>query len=838
MAADAKPERTTGRMKPPAPSPVAATSLHLGGEVSTSFTLGEYRVVRLLGEGAMGKVYEAVQASLGRTVALKVLPEAFARSADAVERFEREARSAADLKHPNIVPVYQFGREGDLHWYAMELVDGRSLRDLLKDPRKPLEDQKKVAKYVLNAALALDYAHGRGVIHRDVKPDNILVRSKDDQVILTDFGLARLEDRRAITQAGALMGTPVYMAPEQALGKEIDRRVDVWALGVTLHELLGGKLPFFSERLRDLLVQITQEPPASLREQRPDVSPDLEAIALKCMAKERDERYPTAKAVADDLIRFFRGELVSSRSMGRVERLLRTARKNRAVTALAALLVVGVTATLVGTRVLARARATHQAREALDAAQALVAGPLRAHAAAAERLAAARAARDRARPGAKPAERRQQRAAAAEDAARALEGLRAAEQGLLDRTADADAAASRALVHLRAALLVAPDGHPLRAEAEALGEQLVLALRGRARRAGDAELVAAADRERTTLGRATGAAGPCGLAVITDPPGARAALHAVRQDARGWTLGEPDGLGTTPLGGIEVAPGEYVLVLEAEGRTPARVPLRVDEDDRTLDVALELAAAGAAPPGFVWIAPGECGVGGDPRAVRSLSAERLPAWTDGFFLAEVETTVAEWVAFLNALPAAERAAHLASPVQLDAGGAAVAARPGAAEQAVTGVRLESARAYARWRSAREPTRRYRLPTDVEWEKAARGPAGRAFPWGDGFDPEARPPLSNLHLGEDQGRPRLSAPRAFPWDRSIWNVFDLAGNVSEWVEGGFPGNARFGVLRGGSWDRGAEVVRLASREPIDPADTADLLRVRDRVGFRLALDVVE
>ncbi len=555
MTADAKPERTTGRLKPPpAPSPVAAPSLHLGGEVATSFTLGEYRVVRLLGEGAMGKVYEAVQASLGRTVALKVLPEAFARSADAVERFEREARSAADLKHPNIVPVYQFGREGDLHWYAMELVDGRSLRDLLKDPRKPLEDQKKVAKYVLNAALALDYAHGRGVIHRDVKPDNILVRSKDDQVILTDFGLARLEDRKAITQAGALMGTPVYMAPEQALGKEIDRRVDVWALGVTLHELLGGKLPFYSERLRDLLVQITQEPPASLREQRPDVSPDLEAIALKCMAKERDERYPTAKAVADDLIRYFRGELVSSRSMGRVERLLRTARKNRAVTVLAALLVVGVTATLVGTRVLARARATHQAREALDAAQALVAGPLRAHAAAAERLAAARAARDGARPGVEPAERRQQRAAAAEDAARALEGLRAAEQGLLDRTADSDAAASRALVHLRAALLVAPEGHPLRAEAEALGEQLVLALRGRARRAGDAELVAAADRERTTLGRAPGAAGPCGLAVVTDPPGARAALHAVRQDARGWTLGDPEGLPTTPLSVAEVMP--------------------------------------------------------------------------------------------------------------------------------------------------------------------------------------------------------------------------------------------------------------------------------------------
>ena len=189
-----------------------AMPLHVGGEHASSWKLGDYRIIRLLGEGAMGKVYEAVQESLQRRVALKLLPDDFAQDPDAVARFEREAHAAAALVHSAIVPIYHFGCEDGAWFYTMEYVIGRSLRDLLKDPKGPLSDPRKVAKYILNVALGLDYAHGRGVVHRDVKPDNILVR-EDDQALITDFGLARKRDQKAITQAGALMGTPAYMAP-------------------------------------------------------------------------------------------------------------------------------------------------------------------------------------------------------------------------------------------------------------------------------------------------------------------------------------------------------------------------------------------------------------------------------------------------------------------------------------------------------------------------------------------------------------------------------------------------------------------------------------------------
>ncbi|MBX3467210.1 MAG: serine/threonine protein kinase [Planctomycetes bacterium] len=361
-----------------APRAPKAVPLHLGGEHVSTWRLGDYRVVRLLGEGAMGKVYEAVQESLQRRVALKVLPDDFAQDPDAVTRFEREARAAAALVHPSIVPIYQFGCEGRTWFYAMEFVAGRSLRDLLKESRGPLHDPKKVAKYVLNVALGLDYAHGQGVVHRDIKPDNILVR-EDDQALITDFGLARRHDQKAITQAGALMGTPTYMAPEQAMGRTVDARADVWALGVTLHECLsGGQLPFPSQQLRELLIQITQQEPPPLRALRPELSPDLEAIVRKCLRKEPQERYQTAKEVADELIRFFRGDVVRAREATRAQRALRQVRKHPLTAALGALLVLVIVGALAGGVVVSRVRAVAAAGERVAAAEALVGAPLAA----------------------------------------------------------------------------------------------------------------------------------------------------------------------------------------------------------------------------------------------------------------------------------------------------------------------------------------------------------------------------------------------------------------------------------------------------------------------------
>ncbi|MBX3467209.1 MAG: SUMF1/EgtB/PvdO family nonheme iron enzyme [Planctomycetes bacterium] len=316
-------------------------------------------------------------------------------------------------------------------------------------------------------------------------------------------------------------------------------------------------------------------------------------------------------------------------------------------------------------------------------------------------------------------------------------------------------------------------------------------------------------------------------------------LHAVVVDAdRTWSLGDQQDLGPSPVTpGLEVPPGEYVLVLEAPGRVPVRVPLHLRRGPDPVVVRVELPAAAGVPPGFVHVPPGEFFAGGDPEAVRPLFARREPVWVAGFFLGQHEVTAAEYAEFLDALPAAERAAHLPSPFLLAPhpdDPLRQVPRAGRERLPAAGVRLESARAYCRWRSS-VLGRALRLPTEVEWEKAARGPAGRFFPWGDAFDPAAPQPAARLHQGGEDGAPALDPVGSHPRDRSIYGVFDLAGNVSEWVEGRFEGEARFGVLRGGSWARGPEVTRLASREPVDSTDTADFLRLRDRIGFRVAFD---
>src|SRR5690606_24989532 len=199
------------------------------------------KILHLIGEGAMGKVYEARQLSLQRRVALKVLPvDPDSSDSNALTRFYREARSAAQLNHPNIVPVYGFGAEGNSYYYAMQFVQGRSVQQLI-DAGEPL-DERRVATWALNVARGLEAAHQEGVVHRDIKPANIMVRD-DDEAVITDFGLSRLQRVKSITQEGALLGTPVYMAPEQARGDKVDHRVDVYALGATLYQCLCGQLP-------------------------------------------------------------------------------------------------------------------------------------------------------------------------------------------------------------------------------------------------------------------------------------------------------------------------------------------------------------------------------------------------------------------------------------------------------------------------------------------------------------------------------------------------------------------------------------------------------------------
>ena len=271
--------------------------------VSSFPTVPDFEILSELGRGGMGIVYEAHQLSLGRTVALKILPIG---SVDprAIERFQHEAETVAALCHPGIVPVFAVGVHNGLHWYAMQKVDGCPLSQWFAE--RPMDSKatalQEVIRIGIEAAEALEHAHQRGVIHRDVKPGNLLVE-KSGKVWLTDFGLARRELDVTATATGAMLGTPRYMSAEQISNREelIDARTDIYSLGATLYEMATGRPPFDSQSPLELLTQIQRDEPIAPRKMDPSIPIPLELVILKCLDKEPQRRYPTAAALADDL---------------------------------------------------------------------------------------------------------------------------------------------------------------------------------------------------------------------------------------------------------------------------------------------------------------------------------------------------------------------------------------------------------------------------------------------------------------------------------------------------------------------------------------------------------
>jgi hypothetical protein len=295
-------------------------------------TLGEFRIIRELGRGGMGVVYEAEQTSLRRHVALKVLRFGGVADLDAMKRFQREAETVARLHHTNIVPIFAVGSERGVHYYAMQLIAGRSLADVEAEARrtgKPLP-AGDVAAWGLQAAEALAHAHQRGVIHRDVKPSNLLLDS-DGVVWLTDFGLAKRADEATLTVHGTLMGTPRYMSPEQAaaLQQPIDARTDLYSLGASLFELATGHPLFAPASAHVVIAQILTEEPARPRQLRPNLPRDLETIILTCLAKEPTKRYPSALALAADLRAVIEGRPIQARRAKVSERVVRYVRQRR-----------------------------------------------------------------------------------------------------------------------------------------------------------------------------------------------------------------------------------------------------------------------------------------------------------------------------------------------------------------------------------------------------------------------------------------------------------------------------------------------------------------------------
>jgi serine/threonine-protein kinase len=300
-----------------------------------------YTFIRQLGEGGMGTVYEARDVRLGRAVALKFIRGGDPRLA---MRLAQEARAQARIDHPGVCKVFEVGDVEGKAYIAMQLVDGLPLAGLA--PHLSLHDKVQIIR---DAALALHEAHKLGILHRDVKPSNILVEADRDgrlRPIVMDFGIAREEGGESgLTETGALLGTPAYMSPEQARGggRGLDRRSDVYSLGATLYELLAGGPPFAGDSIMTVVLAVLNEEPQRLRTRMPQVPEDLETIVAKCLNKEPGQRYDSARALADDLDRYIAGEPILGRRESLLRRARRTARKHRAAVAMAALALAAAT---------------------------------------------------------------------------------------------------------------------------------------------------------------------------------------------------------------------------------------------------------------------------------------------------------------------------------------------------------------------------------------------------------------------------------------------------------------------------------------------------------------
>ncbi|HEV3022994.1 MAG TPA: protein kinase, partial [Pirellulales bacterium] len=351
------------------PGTDTAASQQQSGDVGPpQARFGDYELLGEIARGGMGVVYKARHTKLNRLVALKMIKSGELADADQVKRFHAEAEAAAKLDHPGIVPVYEVGEANGQHFYSMLFVAGRSTNDLVKQdgPLPP----RRAAELLKAAAIAVQFAHDRGIVHRDIKPQNILL-DEDGRPRVADFGLAKqVEGTNELTVTGQVIGTPSYMPPEQARGalSEIGPASDVYSLGATLYFLLTGRPPFQTASAAETVRQVIEVEPVPLRRLNPAVPRDLETICLKCLRKEQARRFPTGAALADDLGRWLDGKPIVARSVRPEERAWLWCKRRPVVAGLsAALLMITTVGTLGAVEWQKRTRASAAVENVLTA---------------------------------------------------------------------------------------------------------------------------------------------------------------------------------------------------------------------------------------------------------------------------------------------------------------------------------------------------------------------------------------------------------------------------------------------------------------------------------------
>jgi formylglycine-generating enzyme required for sulfatase activity len=714
---------------------------------------GRYEDPKPIAEGGMGVVVSYTDNRLSRRVALKTLQEQYADRSDLVAMLAREARITGSLEHPNIIPVYDAGRTSDgLPFYVMKLVDAPTLDDMMKrtqtlDDAMSEHNRRRLLRVFVQVCQAVDFAHSRGVIHCDLKPANVLL-GDFGQVLVVDWGLAYVAEERTVCRGGTLG----YLSPEQmGPGGEIDARTDVYALGSMLYEMLTLRCPFDDDAYRSpegiSHPGVLPVPPSKVA--GTPTPEELEGICVRAMAVKPEDRFPTAGALAIAVEAFLEGTKERERRAQRADALVQNA-------------------------------------EDLAASYFELAGSRPDRVIAVEALRAAVA------PWEPPERKRElwdaEDSLAVTDtlAVRTLQAAASTYEQALDEVRD-HSAARRGLVRLYAAELK-------RAEQR----------RDERDRTYFEGLVTQYDDG--TFARA--ASGSGSLSIECEGGEAQVELSRMEEQSRRLvTLGTKD-LGRTPVRDLPLALGSYLATVTAPGLSPVRFPIVVKGGDR-LGLFVDLRALARQPPDEVLVPAGPAILGGDEGTPGG--GQMREVHVDSFFLQERPVSFREYLAFLTQV-----LRKLGEP------GMALAPRHGqrgpfwswngdsfvAAEMSqwgddherlldvpVFGVDLRCAEAYAKWKS-RETGQKYRLPTEEEWEKAARGTDGRLYPWGNHFD------ASFCCMRESSpGAPRPRPRAIYEADVSPFGVRDLAGGVADWVTPA-AGTVRKGVReivsRGGAW----------------------------------------